>query len=151
VRGSKRGWLFPPTELEYFYPFELDAEIPAHNSSRVNVERPDDARLPRFRHTVCLEAELREGDLRFLPAFWFHSLLHTGRFNASVNFWWRPTALPLHAVSERWAWLRILASALTCQSSDGAGPRPGDLASLSAESLALLRCVDALSRSARGG
>jgi lysine-specific demethylase 8 len=144
IRGSKRCWLFPPAALERFYPFELDAAIPAHNCSRVHVERPDYGRFPRFREAECLEGELGEGDLLFLPAFWFHTFLHTGAWNANVNFWWRPQELALNPVSARWMWLKALATALSGQPSEGAGPGPDELARLPAAARAVLRRVDAL-------
>jgi lysine-specific demethylase 8 len=150
VRGEKQFWLFPPTALDCFYPFELGAVIPAHNCSRVNVEQPDYARFPRFREATCLEGELREGDLLFLPAFWLHSFLHVGRFNANVNFWWRPESLALNPVSQRWAWLQSLASALRREPSEGAGPDPADLARLSAETRELLSRVDSWTLGAHG-
>ncbi len=142
VRGTKRCWLFAPRALDCFYPFELDAVLPAHNCSRVNVERPDWARFPRFRSAECLEGELREGDLLFIPAFWFHTFLHTGPFNANVNFWWRPETLALHPVSQRWLWLKTLASALAERASDGPGPTPADLDRLAPELRALLCRID---------
>jgi hypothetical protein len=143
VRGSKRFWLFPPHELDCFYPFELEGEPPAHNCSRVDVECPDPERFPRFAQARCLEGELREGELLFLPAFWFHTFLHTGSFNANVNFWWRPESLRLNPVSQRWAWLRALGAALGEPSPDCAGPARADLDKLSPESRALLRRIDA--------
>jgi hypothetical protein len=142
IRGAKRCWLFAPRALDCFYPFELDARLPAHNCSRVNVEAPDLARFPRFRGAECLEGELREGDLLFIPAFWFHTFLHTGTFNANVNFWWRPERLALHPVSQRWAWLKTLATALSARASDGPGPTPADLARLGPELRALLCQID---------
>lgn len=34
--------------------------------------------------------QLSARDLRFIPAGWFHTLLHGGEFNnnSNVNFWW---------------------------------------------------------------
>ncbi len=142
IRGAKRCWLFPPRSLAGFYPFELDARLPAHNCSKVNVEAPDPARFPEFGGAECLEGELREGDLLFIPAFWFHTFLHTGAFNANVNFWWRPASLALHPVSQRWLWLKTLASALAGRASDGPGPTPADLATLTPEARELLCRID---------
>ncbi len=142
IRGAKRCWLFPPHALDCFYPFELDARLPAHNCSKVNVESPDLTRFPRFREAECLEGELREGDLLFIPAFWFHTFLHTGAFNANLNFWWRPATLALHPVSQRWLWLKTLASTLSGRPSDGPGPTPADLASLIPEARELLSRID---------
>ena len=142
IRGAKRCWLFAPRALDCFYPFELDARLPAHNCSRVNVESPDLARFPRFAAAECLEGELREGDLLFIPAFWFHTFLHTGAFNANVNFWWRPERLALHPVSQRWLWLKTLASALAERPSDGPGPGPAELDRLTPDARALLGRID---------
>ena len=105
VRGSKRIWLFPPHELPRLYPFGLGGPVPAHNCCQVDIEAPDLDRFPRFEAAQCLEGELYEGDLLFLPADWIHSLLHTGRFNVNVNFWWRPARLRHTPVSVRRAFL----------------------------------------------
>jgi hypothetical protein len=142
IRGAKQCWLFPPRALGCFYPFELDATVPAHNCSRVDVERPDLARFPRFAEAECLEGELREGDLLFVPAFWFHTFLHTGKFNANVNFWWRPPTLRLNPVSRRWIWLKTLASALGDRPSDGPSPSAAQLAALPAETRDMLARID---------
>jgi len=149
IRGAKRFWLFPPAALDGLYPYELDASPPAHNCSRVDLRQPDLRRFPLFARMRALEGELLEGELLFLPAFWFHGFLHTGPFNANINFWWTPETLELNPVSERWAWLKALASALCGEPSAGAGPRPCDLARLPADSLQLLRKLDAGLCSAR--
>ena len=38
----------------------------------------------------AVTAELSPGDLLFIPAWWLHAFRHTGRFNANINFWWKP-------------------------------------------------------------
>jgi len=105
VRGSKRVWLFPPEALAHTYPFELGGANPAHNCCRVDIEAPDLERFPDFAKAVCLEGEVRAGDLLFLPADWIHSFLHTGALNVNLNFWWRPARPRQTPVALRQAFL----------------------------------------------
>jgi hypothetical protein len=105
IRGAKRVWLFPPEALPQLYPFELGGANPAHNCCQVDIEAPDVQRFPAFAKSVCLEGEVRAGDLLFLPADWIHSFLHTGALNVNLNFWWRPRRPRLTPVSVRQVFL----------------------------------------------
>ncbi|MEU6083981.1 cupin-like domain-containing protein [Streptomyces sp. NPDC047108] len=141
VCGSKRFWLFPPVSLEGLYPFGFDSGIPLPNVSQVNIESPDCARFPLFSEMECQEGEMREGDMLFLPAFWFHSFHHLGEFNANITFWWRPETLRLNPVSRRWAWLELLNRTLgDLAGSDGS---TGGFDELPAEAKDILRRIDA--------
>ncbi|MFG2196127.1 cupin-like domain-containing protein [Streptomyces sp. NPDC048639] len=141
ISGSKRFWLFPPVGLEGFYPFEIDAKIPLPNVSQVNIESPDHARFPLFDEMECREGEMHEGDMLFLPAFWFHSFHHLGDFNANITFWWRPDSLRLNPVSRRWAWLELLNRTLA--DSAGSDASAGGFNGLPTEAKDILRRLDA--------
>jgi hypothetical protein len=49
------------------------------------------------------EAEVHQGDLLFIPAWWFHTFFHVGEFNTNVNFWYRPERPSHNAVAARQA------------------------------------------------
>jgi lysine-specific demethylase 8 len=90
VSGSKRALLFPPDALDKVGLFPLGGPNPATNCSQIDVQTPDLGRFPEFAAAEALSAELRPGDLLFIPVNWLHSFVHLGDFNANVNFWWKP-------------------------------------------------------------
>jgi hypothetical protein len=100
IQGRKRVWLFDPDWLSHVYPFPLGGSVPAHNCSRVDFEAPD-AEFPGFASAECVEGELEAGDILFLPVNWIHTFLHEGRFNANVNFWWKPSTIRTTKTSTR--------------------------------------------------
>jgi lysine-specific demethylase 8 len=111
VQGSKRVWLISPDQLSRLYPFGVDAAVPAYNCSQVDAESPDLERFPSFAEVEALSGEINAGDLLFIPANWSHTFVHTGPFNANVNFWWKPEALIQSVTSVRQGFFDALATA----------------------------------------
>jgi lysine-specific demethylase 8 len=104
--GRKRFILFPPAETGRLYAFGWTTSTP--HLSRVDPERSDDERFPRFREARGSEALLEPGDALFIPArFWHHARALSDAI--AVNFW-SPTSLtrPLLAVSDLYKRLRGL-------------------------------------------
>jgi lysine-specific demethylase 8 len=99
VRGTKRVLLFSPNED--LYPFNgIDSEG-APNFSEVDILAPDEGRFPLFCSARCLEAVLEEGDILFIPSYWYHAFFHLGPININVNFWWQPEEIKLNRTSGR--------------------------------------------------
>jgi hypothetical protein len=67
------------------YPYSLFSSLP--NFSRVDPERPDLARYPRFAQASPLTCELGPSDVLLLPSGWWHHV-RTTETSISVNFWW---------------------------------------------------------------
>ncbi len=112
VRGRKRVLLFSPSEG--LYPFSgLQASRNAPNFSQVNILDPDEGRFPAFRSAKCVEAVLEEGDMLFVPSYWYHALFHLGEININVNFWWQPTTFHLNKTSFRSTFLALVGLVLT--------------------------------------
>lgn len=109
VKGKKRVLLFSPNQM--IYPFS-GVNGGAHNFSQVNILKPDDARFPGFRTARCVEALLEEGDMLFIPSYWYHAVFHLGQININVNFWWQPKSFLLNKTSFRSTFLAIVQSAL---------------------------------------
>jgi lysine-specific demethylase 8 len=105
VTGHKQCWLYAPEELARLHPFPLGGENPAHNCSMIDLERPRDEFAGDLAAVTAWHAELRAGDLLFIPAWWFHSFLHLGELNSNVNFWWRPERPSWNVVAARQALL----------------------------------------------
>ena len=103
VTGRKRCVLYAPEELGKLHPFPLGGGNPAHNCSRIDVERPDAALAADLAAAQGWHAELGPGDLLFIPAWWFHTFEHLGELNANVNFWWKPERPRWNVVAARQA------------------------------------------------
>ena len=48
--------------------------------------RYDAEAFPRFSEARCVEVEVREGELLYLPIYWWHGVSGTGR-NCILNWW----------------------------------------------------------------
>lgn len=68
VRGDKRLILYPPSDVQYL-------QVPAGaSSSTLNVfQTEDDSTIAAIPHTSPHEAQLRAGDILFLPPLWLHT------------------------------------------------------------------------------
>ena len=89
LRGSKAFMLYPPGTAAY-YPMPMFSQT-AH-ISRVYRDgpNPDLSRFPRFDPSKGLRVELSEGDVLYLPAYWWHQVESLGVENVNLNFWWLP-------------------------------------------------------------
>ena len=85
VRGAKRFVCFQPGVRSY-YPYSWRTTAPF--ISRVDAANPDYDRYPRFRRARPVEFEVREGEILYLPAFWWHQVWSLSPMNISVNFVW---------------------------------------------------------------
>jgi Cupin-like domain len=82
VVGRKRFLLFPPNETKRLYRYRTKA----YNMSQVDPDQPDLNRFPLYRGVEPIEVELQDGDMLFLPSFWWHQV-HSLTTGMSVNFW----------------------------------------------------------------
>jgi len=89
--GRRRFTLFPPGELKNLYPGPLDFTPAGQTISMVDFSAPDFDRHPRFRDALkhALVAELRPGDVIFIPSMWWHHVEAVDGFNVLINYWWR--------------------------------------------------------------
>lgn len=142
VKGQKSVWMYAPTDAARLYPFLYTGEAPRFTQySRVDVEAPDLERFPAFQGATRFAGILEEGDVLFIPAFWFHSFKHLGRVNINVNFWWRPERQVLHGISARSRLFAALSRVLAESGAQGAG-LPAALSGLSPETRDLLHQVE---------
>ena len=67
LKGTKRLMLFHPNEVKHLY-----AEGTA--SAVIDVDKPDLERFPKFAKAVQWTGTLKEGDVLFIPAMWWHNV-----------------------------------------------------------------------------
>jgi lysine-specific demethylase 8 len=101
ITGHKRCTLYPPSALHSMRPFLLGGDNPAHNCCAVDIDADPEA----LAGVEAYEAELRAGDLLFIPCWWFHTFQHLGDFNTNVNFWYLPERPGHNPVAARQALL----------------------------------------------
>jgi hypothetical protein len=106
VYGRKRFILFAPGESRRLYPSPWTSAHP--HVARVDAERRDDPRYPRFRDARGHVCELGPGDMLYIPERWWHHA-RTLETSISANFWWcSVTTLPLAVLSDAYKRVRGL-------------------------------------------
>lgn len=108
ITGKKYVQMYSPFQMSCLYPYYctyLSKKAP-YNCSEIDVENFDINKFPRFEDAKRYEGEIGEGDMLFIPAYWYHSFKHLGAFNSNINFWWIPDSIPLSPVSARDALMR---------------------------------------------
>lgn len=90
LKGRKLFVLYPPG-VRAFYPMPMFSQT-AH-ISRVfrNGPNPDLNQFPRFDPSRAVNVEMLEGDVLYLPAYWWHQVHSEGEENVNLNFWWMPS------------------------------------------------------------
>jgi hypothetical protein len=86
LRGRKRFMLYPPGTDSY-YPSPMFSQT-AH-ISRVFREGPelDQRRFPKFDPSQGREVILEEGEILYLPPYWWHQVTSLGDVNVNINTW----------------------------------------------------------------
>jgi hypothetical protein len=107
LQGRKQCSLFAPSQLQQMAPFALGGPNPAHNCSRIDIEAPEPSNP--LQDVTQWQATIEQGDLLFIPAWWWHSFEHLGELNANVNVWWKPARPRLNPTAVRQAWLDAVA------------------------------------------
>lgn len=73
IRGRKRVKLYSSSDLSKLYPNPLGSKGKTIQS-RVNCEQPDVSKYPDFEQAQRYECVLEQGDMLFIPAFWWHQV-----------------------------------------------------------------------------
>ena len=88
VSGEKEVFVAAPDQSEALY----CGGGPRYLTRFVGVVDPmrpvDLERFPKYAECRGLRATLRAGDVLYLPAYWWHALVHTGAHNLSLTRWW---------------------------------------------------------------
>ncbi|PAA87801.1 hypothetical protein BOX15_Mlig018120g2, partial [Macrostomum lignano] len=81
VCGTKRVTLYPPYDAEYLY-------LVGDKSRVANPDNYDAAEFPDFAKATPFTGDLLPGDVLYIPAMWFHSVLNV-TYTLSVNVFWK--------------------------------------------------------------
>ncbi|XP_068694884.1 lysine-specific demethylase 8-like isoform X1 [Montipora foliosa] len=84
VVGEKYLRLYSKTETDKLYPHKSTL---LNNTSQVDVEEPDLVRFPEFASAVYQECILREGQMLYIPPYYWH-YVRSLSLSFSVSFWW---------------------------------------------------------------
>lgn len=87
VYGEKHFVIFSPHDSKYLYPFEI--QTPTPHLSQVDVGAPDLRNHEQFANAAALEFTVSQGEVLFLPAFWWH-YVRAKEVSISVSMWWPP-------------------------------------------------------------
>lgn len=96
VAGRRRFILFPPEQSCHLYPGPLNFTPAGAPTSLVNLNQPDFARYPLYKHALAgaYSVELGPGDAIFIPMLWWHHVESLAKVNGLMNYWWNGSAAP---------------------------------------------------------
>jgi hypothetical protein len=92
MHGSKRVTLFPPGQSANLYPFPFGKGGIPPWFAQVDIAKPDDPACPNLRKALehRIDVILDQGEVLFIPAFWWHEVEALGRdYACSLNRFWK--------------------------------------------------------------
>ena len=89
VYGSKRLWLYPPSDAPFLYPAGKDASRSAAPPFQryADLEPRVQGTFPQLVHASPIEANLVAGDVLYLPSCWWHCVEGSRERNMILNWW----------------------------------------------------------------
>ena len=92
VTGEKRFTLIPPGARNFLQPVML-REGNAPLTRMVDIDSVNDTEFPCWRHARAMASTLtvREGDMLYIPPYYWHSVVSSGR-SCAVNLWYSPVS-----------------------------------------------------------
>ena len=85
VIGRKYIRLYNPSFTSCLYPHE---DKLLHNTSRIDIEKPDYISFPKFKEAKFIETILSPGQMLYIPPGWWH-FVKSLELSFSVSFWWQ--------------------------------------------------------------
>lgn len=104
VGGAKRFVLFLPEQVANLYMGPFETTVSGVPTAMANLENPDFTSHPRFAEALktATVADLKPGDVLFIPYMWWHHVVSDTDFNVQINYWWNPApsemGVPIHAL-----------------------------------------------------
>jgi hypothetical protein len=90
VAGSRRFTLLPPEQVVNLYVGPFEPTPAGAVISMVDFDRPDYEKCPQFRlaEEAAMTADLKPGDVIYIPYLWWHHVRSLDKVNGLVNYWW---------------------------------------------------------------
>jgi len=86
IKGKKRFLLWEPMDgQEHLYPVPFRFW---HTSRIPDPYNVDLQQFPLYRHAKTFATEMKEGDILYVPARWWHHVTHDGDFNMNIACWY---------------------------------------------------------------
>jgi oxalate decarboxylase/phosphoglucose isomerase-like protein (cupin superfamily) len=85
VKGEKKIILYPPNQSSLLYRYPYISKFP--NGAKVDPEKPDYKRFPRFEKANAWVVDLKAGETLYIPSYWWHYLRNLDE-SIAVSFWW---------------------------------------------------------------
>jgi hypothetical protein len=92
LRGHKAFWLYPPGTSPY-YPLPMFSQTAHISGVYRNGPNPDFKLFPKFDASIGVRVDLNDGDVLYLPAYWWHQVQSFAEENVNLNFWWIPSVV----------------------------------------------------------
>lgn len=106
LKGKKEVILVNPTEFNNLYMRSIGSDLSFFNFSNINdfdiTDQKYIKKFPKLSNIRLLKGILDEGDILFLPSFWFHAFHHIGKINININFWWQPEKIAVNPTVMSW-------------------------------------------------
>lgn len=84
LSGEKHVRLYPAANLHNLYPNKLGSKGKTIQSSINDCSDPDFKMFPELGNATCYECTVKEGEMLFFPAFWWHQVTSTKQ-TISIN------------------------------------------------------------------
>jgi len=88
LSGTKRLWLYPPSEARHLYPcndFSRSAAVPFADWEDLSEELR--GKFPLLQQARHFEVQLGAGDMLYLPSCWWHCVEGSEEPNLILNWW----------------------------------------------------------------
>ena len=85
--GEKNFRLFPPSESRKLYKYPFYTRL--SNMSKTTSLTPDMEKFPLYYKAEPIDLTLKQGEMLFIPIYWWHSIQNFGLNMATVTFWGR--------------------------------------------------------------
>ena len=89
--GKKEFILIPPTQRHLLYVDDIleETDNRPKNYSPINFYEPDYEKYPDYAKVRGkMYVKLDEGDILYIPSFWWHHVKSSKNKNIGVNFWY---------------------------------------------------------------
>jgi len=88
LKGSKTFYLFSPADTQYIYANSPLSQKPEF--SQIQASNIDHLTYPKAKQAKLKIVQLKEGEILFLPAYWWHEVVNGREDSISINLWCRP-------------------------------------------------------------